>query len=254
MKTKYQSSIQPEVHIKHDHDDRFVQSWVTWSAAQVNMRSLFFLLALVAISLATSRVPTQVCDYQCESSGGCTATYVGRARPGKQKGSCFSDASGGSCSGTPNECHNCNQVLSCSPEEKKKSAFDTRHSGGMYFCFILKFITKLTNQFVQTKQPGTVTTNAAQMEPKATEAALWGTLDPTDLDKPLEAASLTHLEVDALEPLKNVGTAIGSCFADETHILLLIYLFIYWWTVILWRIINDSTGLLLLLLRMHGSV
>ena len=89
----------------------------------------------------------QVCDYQCQSNGGCTATYVGRSRPGKHQGSCFPDDFGGSCSGTPNECRNCNQVLSCSPEEKKKSAFDTRHSGGMYFRFILKFI-KLTNQFV----------------------------------------------------------------------------------------------------------
>ena len=72
----------------------------------------------------------QVCDYQCKPSGGCTATYVGPPRRGNLEGSCFSDASGGGCSGTPNECHQCNQVLSCSPEEKEKSAFDTRHSGG----------------------------------------------------------------------------------------------------------------------------
>jgi len=72
---------------------------------------------------------SQVCDYQCQSNGGCTATYVGRSRPGKHQGSCFPDEFGGSCSGTPNECHNCNQVLSCSPEEKQKSAFDTRHLG-----------------------------------------------------------------------------------------------------------------------------
>merc|ERR1712170_330464 len=72
---------------------------------------------------------SKVCDYQCKPSGGCTATYVGPSRPGKHSGSCFSNASGGSCSGTPNECQNCNQVLSCSPEEIQKSAFDTRHTG-----------------------------------------------------------------------------------------------------------------------------
>ena len=200
----------------------FVQSWVIWSV--VSMKSLFILLALVAISLASrdqcsyncngwpykqcgmssgfssatcinpytdtqgsqifsnypkcANVPSgcercddvcsrrdgnkdkldyrvdnhqpshirrpprqssshnKVCDYQCQSNGGCTATYVGRSRPGKHQGSCFPDEFGGSCSGTPNECHNCNQVLSCSPEEKQKSAFDTRHLGGnlaLYF-------------------------------------------------------------------------------------------------------------------------
>ncbi len=73
---------------------------------------------------------SQVCDYQCKSNGGCTATYVGPSRPGKHAGSCFPDDFGGSCSGTPNECQNCNQVLSCSPEEIKKSKSDTRSSGG----------------------------------------------------------------------------------------------------------------------------
>ena len=73
---------------------------------------------------------SQVCDYQCKSNGGCTATYVGPSRPGKHAGSCFPDDFGGSCSGTPNECQNCNQVLSCSPEEIKKSESDTRSSGG----------------------------------------------------------------------------------------------------------------------------
>ena len=73
---------------------------------------------------------SKVCDYQCKPNGGCTATYVGPSRPGKHSGSCFPDDFGGGCSGTPNECQNCNQVLSCSPEEIQKSAFDTRHTGG----------------------------------------------------------------------------------------------------------------------------
>jgi len=54
-------------------------------------------------------------------------------------------------------------------------------------------------------------------------------LDPIDLEKPLEAASLTHLEVDAPELLENAKTAIRPSFAEErekaTH--LATYLFIY---------------------------
>ena len=76
---------------------------------------------------------SKVCDYQCKSNGGCTATYVGPSRPGKHSGSCFPDEFGGSCSGTPDECQNCNQVLSCSPDEIQKSASDKRHTGGNSF-------------------------------------------------------------------------------------------------------------------------
>ena len=76
---------------------------------------------------------SKVCDYQCKPNGSCTATYVGPPRGGRTSGSCSPDDFGGSCSGTPNECQNCNQVLSCSPEEIQKSAFDTRHTGGSSF-------------------------------------------------------------------------------------------------------------------------
>ena len=76
---------------------------------------------------------SKVCDYQCKPNGSCTATYVGPPRSGKTQGSCSSDEFGGDCSGTPKECQNCNQVLSCSPEEIQKSAFDTRHTGGKSF-------------------------------------------------------------------------------------------------------------------------
>ena len=82
---------------------------------------------------------SQVCDYQCNKNGGCTVTYVGPSRPGKGSGSCFPDDFGGSCSGTPNECQNCNQVLSCSPEEKKKSIFDSRQSGGTFVEIKVKY-------------------------------------------------------------------------------------------------------------------
>ena len=59
-------------------------------------------------------------------------------------------------------------------------------------------------------------------------------MDPTDPDKSLEAASLTHLEEDAPELPKNAKTAIGPSFADERkkpHILLIIYLSIYLFTI-----------------------
>ena len=66
-------------------------------------------------------IPQEECDYQCKPNGGCTVTYVGPSRPGKHQGICFPDEFGGSCSGTPNECDQCNRVLSCSPEEKEIS-------------------------------------------------------------------------------------------------------------------------------------
>ena len=87
-----------------------------------------------------------------------------------------------------------------------------------------------------------MTTNATQMGPKAIEAALLGTLDLTDPDKPLEAASPTHLEVDAPELLKNAKTAIRPSFAEErekaTHLAtyLFIYLFLYYLLIILDRL------------------
>ena len=39
--------------------------------------------------------------------------YVGPSRPGKTSGSCFPHSYGGECSGTPPECSNCNNVLTC---------------------------------------------------------------------------------------------------------------------------------------------
>ena len=53
------------------------------------------------------------CDYKCNSNGGCTVKYVGPPRAGKVSGSCFPESFGGSCSGTPRECQNCNTVLNC---------------------------------------------------------------------------------------------------------------------------------------------
>ena len=51
-----------------------------------------------------------VCSYLCQGGGGCTVTYTGPPRPGQTSGSCFSQAFGGSCSGTPAECRDCNEV------------------------------------------------------------------------------------------------------------------------------------------------
>ena len=54
------------------------------------------------------------CRYDCQSNGGCQVTYIGPPRAGQTSGSCFPDDFGGSCSGTPRECQDCNQALSCS--------------------------------------------------------------------------------------------------------------------------------------------
>merc|ERR1711953_1571633 len=53
------------------------------------------------------------CSYYCSNNGGCVVNYVGPSRPGKTSGSCFPHSYGGECSGTPPECSNCNNVLTC---------------------------------------------------------------------------------------------------------------------------------------------
>ena len=47
-------------------------------------------------------------------NGGCMVKYIGRPRPGKTTGTCFSESFRGGCSGTPPECENCNEEVSCS--------------------------------------------------------------------------------------------------------------------------------------------
>ena len=59
-----------------------------------------------------------------------------------------------------------------------------------------------------------MTTSAIHREPKATEAALCGTLAPTGLDKHPEAAFLTHLEADAPGPLENARIATKPSFVE----------------------------------------
>ena len=53
------------------------------------------------------------CDYECQSSGGCNVRYTGPPRGGPTTGSCFPPLFGGSCSGTPPECLDCNKALDC---------------------------------------------------------------------------------------------------------------------------------------------
>ena len=53
------------------------------------------------------------CSYKCQSNGGCEVTYTGPSRPGQTQGSCFPQSFGGSCSGTPPECQDCNRALRC---------------------------------------------------------------------------------------------------------------------------------------------
>ena len=57
------------------------------------------------------------CDYECQSTGGCTVRYTGPPRGGPTSGSCFPPLFGGSCSGTPPECLDCNKALDCTDTE-----------------------------------------------------------------------------------------------------------------------------------------
>merc|ERR1719360_395443 len=47
------------------------------------------------------------CSYECQSNGGCRVSH------GLTSGSCFPASFGGSCSGTPRECKDCNRALNC---------------------------------------------------------------------------------------------------------------------------------------------
>merc|ERR1719342_877876 len=53
------------------------------------------------------------CDYKCTDGGACQVTYVGPPRAGRTQGSCFPRDFGGNCSGTPRECQDCNQAITC---------------------------------------------------------------------------------------------------------------------------------------------
>ena len=76
------------------------------------MYQIYCLVAFVIKAISTAKN----CDYSCNSNGGCTVKYVGPFRPGALSGSCFPKSFGGSCSGTPPECSNCNQVIKCGGE------------------------------------------------------------------------------------------------------------------------------------------
>ena len=68
------------------------------------------------VSLDLKFLGSNPCLYSCTDSGGCTVQYTGPPRDGATSGSCFSVSFGGSCSGTPQECKDCNKAISC--EEK----------------------------------------------------------------------------------------------------------------------------------------
>merc|ERR1712110_1231875 len=53
------------------------------------------------------------CKYECQVNGGCKVTYIGPSRPGQLSGSCFPASFGGSCTGTPQGCQDCNKAVNC---------------------------------------------------------------------------------------------------------------------------------------------
>merc|ERR1712110_260689 len=65
------------------------------------------------------------CNYSCTGGGGCEVRYIGPSRGGKIKGSCFPNSFGGSCSGTPRECQDCNRAITCQ-EEAPRTQTGTR--------------------------------------------------------------------------------------------------------------------------------
>ena len=54
------------------------------------------------------------CQYTCKDDEGCTTTYSPKGTYyGKTKGSCFPQDFGGACSGIPENCEACNEVVDC---------------------------------------------------------------------------------------------------------------------------------------------
>jgi len=66
------------------------------------------------------------CRYSCRSNGGC------RVRRGGSMGSCFPKRFGGSCSGTPSGCRDCNEVRNCDDddEDDEECRYSCRSNGG----------------------------------------------------------------------------------------------------------------------------
>merc|ERR1712130_1025012 len=75
--------------------------------------ALVTLLAGLGLGLASSQFSGEPCRYSCTEGGGCEVHYIGPPRRGKTQGSCFPDSFGGSCSGTPRECQDCNRAITC---------------------------------------------------------------------------------------------------------------------------------------------
>ena len=82
------------------------QHWVT--LVQKDCWILYFKFWCKLLEVTPDTDPN--CAYSCQAGGGCSVTYTGPPRSGPTSGSCFSQTFGGSCSGTPPECQDCNQV------------------------------------------------------------------------------------------------------------------------------------------------
>jgi hypothetical protein len=75
-------------------------------------------------SYASPPRPDNLCNYICTDGGGCEAHYIGPPRRGNIKGSCFPDSFGGRCSGTPRECQDCNQAITCKEPSRTPGSTD----------------------------------------------------------------------------------------------------------------------------------
>ena len=84
------------------------------------MQRIYCLISCALVAISTA----QDCDYKCQSNGGCTVSY------GLTSGSCFSAKFGGSCSGTPSQCSDCNRVLNCGGGSSGGGSSGGRPSGG----------------------------------------------------------------------------------------------------------------------------
>ena len=71
------------------------------------------LILMVSFCNQGAQAREEDCHYECIHNGSCHVTYVGPPRTGRTQGSCFPRSFGGSCSGTPAECIDCNLKITC---------------------------------------------------------------------------------------------------------------------------------------------
>ena len=127
---------------------------------------------------------SELCAYGCKARGGCTVRYTGPPRGGPSigdfistitkivtkitiydynQGSCFPAAFGGSCSGTPPECRDCNKARSGSQARLESPGIPESGSGNLTIVINIIVVTMYTRSCKE-DSPAKPTTRPTQQQ------------------------------------------------------------------------------------------